>query len=725
VALTADGTRLLTTCGKDCESSPTQHVWDTATAAEVFSYRGHDGIVEASAISRDGKLVATAGGTNREIHLWDLQTGALRFNLHGQGRTIWSVGVSLDGAHLAWGYADPCNGGQPYCPDRLGELQFQYELPGNNSKLREPEPASSSVAEFVRAVTAVHDRSLVARDGPPPQLHHGTILDLKDESGTVKSIERGPADGFVHSAFSFLADGDAFVSGGENGVIVAYSAEDGQEFDRFDGSSGAILALASSPDGSFLVSGGTDQILRIWNVATAELIASLFVANDGNWIIWTPQGYYDCSRDADKYIGWYVNGGPDRNSRFVTARELKRHFYRWDIVEEALMLGSAEKSVERAGRTAFRLDELLERQPPDFTIASPRDGETVSSASATLVLNVVSDTKDIREINARNNDDPVAIYGARGADVIDDRDPLPSGQAPRLEIPLAPGINDIGITLANEVGATEHHLTLRRSAAEQADNPGTLKVVAIGVNDYGPEAGIRNLSFAVADAEGVARTLAAGSTRYFTQLQLALLTSSAAEKIAGASEGTPEPPTAANVRAALKGLTSAQPNDIVVVFIAGHGTRGEDDRYYFLPSDARWVDGDWDPATVIGWQEIEEALSATRGHRIVLLDTCRSANSYNRRLMKDAFDESLVIFSATNAKTLAQEQSDLGHGVFSYALIEGLRGMADRLPRDGAVSIAELAAYVTSRVETLTHRAQVPEIEVRKLGDLQISAAAE
>src|SRR5207302_5513576 len=129
--------------------------------------------------------------------------------------------------------------------------------------------------------------------------------------------------------------------------------------------------------------------------------------------------------------------------------------------------------------------------------------------------------------------------------------------------------------------------------------------------------------------------------------------------------------------------------------------------------------------SVISWSEIEEALSTTKGHRIVLLDTCRSANSYNRRLLKDAFDASLVIFSATDSKTLAQEQPALGHGVFSYALIEGLAGKADKLPQDGTVSITELAAYVTSRVESLTHNAQVPEIEARRLGDPKIGSAGE
>ena len=60
-----------------------------------------------------------------------------------------------------------------------------------------------------------------------------------------------------------------------------------------------------------------------------------------------------------------------------------------------------------------------------------------------------------------------------------------------------------------------------------------------------------------------------------------------------------------------------------------------------------------------------------------------------------------------------------------HRLAAFLAGKADKLPQDGTVSITELAAYVTSRVESLTHNAQVPEIEARRLGDLKIGSAGE
>jgi uncharacterized caspase-like protein len=42
-----------------------------------------------------------------------------------------------------------------------------------------------------------------------------------------------------------------------------------------------------------------------------------------------------------------------------------------------------------------------------------------------------------------------------------------------------------------------------------------------------------------------------------------------------------------------------------------------------------------------------------------------------------------------------------GHGVFTYALLDGLRGKAER-DRDGVVRVSELIEYVSSPVQSET-----------------------
>ena len=50
---------------------------------------------------------------------------------------------------------------------------------------------------------------------------------------------------------------------------------------------------------------------------TRELIVTLFRGTDGEWVMWTPQGYYTGSPGADKIVGWQINKG--RRTRPTTS----------------------------------------------------------------------------------------------------------------------------------------------------------------------------------------------------------------------------------------------------------------------------------------------------------------------------------------------------------------------------------------------------------------------
>jgi len=50
----------------------------------------------------------------------------------------------------------------------------------------------------------------------------------------------------------------------------------------------------------------------------------------------------------------------------------------------------------------------------------------------------------------------------------------------------------------------------------------------------------------------------------------------------------------------------------------------------------------------------------------------------------------------------------LGHGVFTHALLQGLRGKANMFGNDNAVTIKELDTYLGFVVKELTNGSQVP-----------------
>ena len=90
----------------------------------------------------------------------------------------------------------------------------------------------------------------------------------------------------------------------------------------------------------------------------------------------------------------------------------------------------------------------------------------------------------------------------------------------------------------------------------------------------------------------------------------------------------------------------------------------------------------------------------------MLIDTCHAANAFNPRLEKDAADARIVVFSATAANSTAAELPELGHGVFTYSVLEGLKGAAST-SGDG-VRLLGLADYIYREVTRLTSSAQKP-----------------
>jgi len=74
---------------------------------------------------------------------------------------------------------------------------------------------------------------------------------------------------------------------------------------------------------------------------------------------------------------------------------------------------------------------------------------------------------------------------------------------------------------------------------------------------------------------------------------------------------------------------------------------------------------------------------------------------------------SRLIFTACEANELSAQNAKLdgGHGVFTYHLLEGLKGEADGFAgnRDGLVSLGELIDYTTDAVKRVTRRQQRPD----------------
>ena len=117
---------------------------------------------------------------------------------------------------------------------------------------------------------------------------------------------------------------------------------------------------------------------------------------------------------------------------------------------------------------------------------------------------------------------------------------------------------------------------------------------------------------------------------------------------------------------------------------------------------------------------------------VVFLDACYSGAAGGRTFaskrtrasrIDDVFLERLtrskgrVIVTASRANEVSLELPELGHGVFSHYLIQGIRGTAD-LDRDGIVSLQELYQYLEQEVSRKSRQAGGNQHPVMK-GELE------
>ena len=173
---------------------------------------------------------------------------------------------------------------------------------------------------------------------------------------------------------------------------------------------------------------------------------------------------------------------------------------------------------------------------------------------------------------------------------------------------------------------------------------------------------------------------------------------------------------------------SAGKDDTVIIYWAGHGATeadasspdGDGLEKYILPYNA-------DPkdlySSAMPMSEVARIFQRISSDRLVFIgDTCYSGASGGRTILaaggaranvSGAFLERLsqgkgrVILTASDANELSAEEDELKHGVFTYYLMEGLRGKAD-LDKDGVITVDEAYRYVSTKVPQATGQTQHP-----------------
>lgn len=317
----------------------------------LTTLNGHLDSVLSVAISPDGKIVAS-GSSDHTIKLWDLTTGELLTTLTGHFSPVLTVDFSPDGQTLASASKMELHDGNiklwNISTGRLKQtLGSSLVSLGTNCVVFSPDGQTLATAHFdaiirlwhlssgkelrtlrghgydVNSVTFNRDGRFLVSGGID-----GAIMIWDWRSGERISILNRPSN-FLGSMLSWLdrsvgsiravaisPNGQTIASGGtnvgENGVlnppIKLWNTSTPTEYRLLTGHEGSVNAITFSPTEKIIASGGEDNKIRIWNYQTAALLQTLELKSLVNSLAFSPNGKILVSgTDDSKIIVWGIS----------------------------------------------------------------------------------------------------------------------------------------------------------------------------------------------------------------------------------------------------------------------------------------------------------------------------------------------------------------------------------------------------------------------------------
>jgi len=460
--------------------------------------------------------------------------------------------------------------------------------------------------------------------------------------------------------------------------IEIWNLETFEKTYELKGHSEEVNYTAFLDDNKYLISSSYDNTVRLWDWKNnRELCKFVFFEESEGWVALMPDGRFDASEDVMKKM-YYVRG-----KEIIPLESIYEKFYT-PLLVNRIFNGEQFKPLDVDINTIKQKPTVkisyasLQR---NLEIADDNPLYTNTTGLAELTINATSQDDKVDEIRLFHNGKIVNL-ATRGLFVIDND----GSETKKYSINLLPGQNTFRAVALNQqrTESKADEITVNYKTTENntpvdkpidlIDKTATLHLIVVGINQYQNKK--MSLNYALADATSFKDELEKDVKSVIANVKTYFVTDDAASK---------------------KGITdafaavqqNAKPQDVFIFYYAGHGVIGKDKEFYLVPtdvSDLANVQTELEQKGIPSKLLQQYAIDIQAQKQLFILDACQSAGAFETLMSNDGNQQkSLAVvarstgthwMAASGAKQYANEFASLGHGVFTYILLQALKGEA-------------------------------------------------
>jgi WD40 repeat protein len=687
------------------------------------------------AMSPDYRTVVTADA-GRKIKLWDYQSGRKIRDLQGFVQPALALDIMPDGKHILVGSLDR---NITMWDITTGRMVREF---GRSSDVSSIDISANGKSFLTAAKGTEFFKLWNFRTGRQTR----SFLEAKKETVWVKFTDdkdlvyAATEDGAVKTwsiqevkvkkklkSVDYLSLEDKYDQGGYHVTLNGYELvvnKDGAAYFS-DTHKRKITDAVFTPDSKYLIATNENGEISMYDLAKKEKTISMALIGENDYISYTKDYYYTSSKGAAKGIAFKTE------NKVLSFEQFELKYNRPDIITERI--GYAPQKLADSYKAAY--DKRLKRlgfnesdlgtsfELPEVTFDFDNIPFETDQRNFSIEISAKDKNYALKKIQVYANDVP--IYGSQG--ILLDGGAMDIART--LSFELVTGLNEIKITATNIKGQESIPEVFEIQYTAPYGKP-NLYVVGIGISEY--QQSSYNLAFAAKDATDMINTLS-GSSAYEQVFSKLLINGDA---------------TDTNILDIRDFVAQAKVDDVVAIFIAGHGVLDSKYNYYFATNNIDFSN----PANGgLAYDQIESLIDGIASrNKLLLMDTCHSGeldeddvetvtatakksgsvsfrsagdivklkeNSFGLQntleLSKSLFGDmkkgtGATVISAAGGTEFAAEGINSQNGLFTASFIEGIQTRRADWNRNREYTVSEMRTFVSEQVIKKSKGAQVP-----------------